>query len=73
MRNTEAADLVNDLDVQIAGVKFKVYRKAKGVNGFSVKPIKMVARTNLMSGKTFFEDEDTPIYCSPSSETYWSM
>jgi len=33
----------------------------------------MVERTNLMSGKTFLEDADTPIYCSPASETYWSM
>ena len=33
----------------------------------------MVERTNLMSGKTFLEDEDTPLCCSPASETYWSM
>jgi len=33
----------------------------------------MVERINLMSGKTFLEDADTPIYCSPASESYWSM
>lgn len=33
----------------------------------------MVERTNLLSGKTFFERRDTPSYCSPSSESYWSM
>jgi len=33
----------------------------------------MVERTNLMSGKTYLEDEDTPLSCSPASETYWSM
>jgi len=33
----------------------------------------MVERTNIMSGKTFLEDKDTPHFCSPSSETYWSM
>ena len=33
----------------------------------------MVERTNLLSGKTFMERYDTPYYCSPSSETYWSM
>lgn len=33
----------------------------------------LVERTNIMSGKTFLEDEDTPHFCSPSSETYWSM
>ncbi len=33
----------------------------------------MVERTNIISGKTFLEEKDTPYYCSPSSETYWSM
>jgi len=35
-------------------------------------PVKMVERTNLMSGKKFMEAEDTPYFCSPASETYWS-
>lgn len=34
---------------------------------------KMVTRTNLMSGKEFQESANTPYYCSPASETYWSM
>jgi len=33
----------------------------------------MVERTNLMTGKKFQEKLNTPYYCSPSSETYWSM
>ena len=33
----------------------------------------MVERTNLMSGRTYLEDEDTPRSCSPASELYWSM
>ena len=32
-----------------------------------------VTKTNMMSGKQFQERYDTPYYCSPSSETYWSM
>ena len=32
-----------------------------------------VTRKNMMSGKEFKERYDTPYYCSPSSETYWSM
>jgi preprotein translocase subunit SecY len=32
-----------------------------------------LVRTNAMSGKTFQERYDTPYYCSPSSESYWSM
>jgi hypothetical protein len=33
----------------------------------------MVERVNLMTGKKFMERKDTPYFCSPSSETYWSM
>jgi len=32
-----------------------------------------VTRTSLMGGAEFKERYDTPYYCSPSSETYWSM
>lgn len=35
--------------------------------------VRMVERTNLMSGKKFMEPSNTPGYCSPSSEAYWSM
>lgn len=34
---------------------------------------KMVTRTNLMSGQEYQEAVDTPLCCSPASETYWSM
>lgn len=33
----------------------------------------MVEKTNLLSGQTYMERFDTPHYCSPSSESYWSM
>lgn len=36
-------------------------------------PVKMVTRTNLMSGLEFQEAEDTPNFCSPACEAYWSM
>ena len=32
-----------------------------------------VTRKNMMSGKEYQERYDTPHFCSPSSETYWSM
>ena len=32
-----------------------------------------VTRRNMMSGVEFSERYDTPYYCSPSSESYWSM
>lgn len=32
-----------------------------------------VEKVNMMSGKTYRESVNTPNYCSPSSEAYWSM
>ena len=32
-----------------------------------------VTRKNLVAGKEFQERYDTPYFCSPSSESYWSM
>ena len=34
---------------------------------------KKVERVNLMSGKKYLESVNTPLSCSPASETYWSM
>jgi len=34
---------------------------------------RMVTRKNLMTGIEFQEDVNTPYFCSPSSESYWSM
>ena len=34
---------------------------------------KQVTRRNMMTGKTFSESVNTPNYCSPASEAYWSM
>ncbi len=32
-----------------------------------------VLRKNMMTGAEFRERYDTPYYCSPASESYWSM
>ena len=32
-----------------------------------------VVRKNLMTGTSFSERYDTPYFCSPSCESYWSM
>jgi hypothetical protein len=32
-----------------------------------------VTRKNLMGGRDYRERYDTPHFCSPSSEAYWSM
>ena len=34
---------------------------------------KTVTRRKIMTGLTFQESVNTPYFCSPSSETYWSM
>jgi hypothetical protein len=34
---------------------------------------KTVVKKSAMDGKEFEERVNTPYYCSPSSETYWSM
>jgi len=34
---------------------------------------KMITRKNLMSGIEYQEDVNTPLCCSPASETFWSM
>ena len=42
--------------------------------GFIVKIFEtFVTKKNLMGGAEFQERYDTPHYCSPSSESYWSM
>jgi hypothetical protein len=48
--------------------------EAKQDQGFIVKLHEtFVTRTNLMGGKEYQERYDTPRFCSPSSEAYWSM
>ena len=34
---------------------------------------RMVERTNLMTGQKYQEDVNTPNFCSPASESFWSM
>jgi hypothetical protein len=50
---------------------FPTYKTSDGYRFNIVET--MVTRTNALSGKTFQERYDTPYYCSPSSESYWSM
>lgn len=46
----------------------------KRKQGFKVMVFETyVTRKNLMGGREYRERYDTPYYCSPSSEAYWSM
>jgi|TARA_R110000803_G_scaffold122915_5_gene190921 hypothetical protein len=51
----------------------ETYYKEFSPNHDSNGDVLMVERINLMSGKPYMEAIDTPNYCSPASETYWSM
>jgi hypothetical protein len=45
----------------------------KTAQGFQVQVHETyVTKKNLMGGKEFTERYDTPYYCSPASESYWS-
>ena len=43
------------------------------VNHYHKRIERQVKRVNLMSGEEYYESVNTPNYCSPSSEAYWSM
>jgi hypothetical protein len=43
------------------------------VNDFYSNIEKTVVRQNLLSGKDYTESVNTPISCSPASESYWSI
>lgn len=45
---------------------------ANDVVDSDTKSTVLVERTNLMTGKTYMEERDTPRCCSPASELYWS-
>ena len=48
--------------------------QSKQDQGFIVKLFETyVTKKNLMGGKEFTERYDTPHFCSPASESYWSM
>lgn len=52
-----------------ASALYPTYKK-----GYIFKVVETyVTKTNLMSGAKFQERYDTPHFCSPSSESYWSM
>ena len=49
----------------------RVWRASKGFRVIVHETY--VTKTNLMGGAEFKERYDTPHYCSPASESYWSM
>jgi hypothetical protein len=52
----------------------EVVAESKRKLGFIVEVFQTYeTKQNLMTGKTYKERYDTPYFCSPSSETFWSM
>ena len=52
----------------------ELYPTYRTVDGYRFNIVETyVTRTNLMGGAEYQERYDTPRYCSPSSEAYWSM
>ena len=49
------------------------YLKQMKVQLFNESNDTMVERTNMMTGKKYMEEKDTPPFLSPACETYWSM
>jgi hypothetical protein len=43
------------------------------VGHYNTKVVHMVTRVNLQTGQEYQEPSNTPGYCSPASEAYWSM
>jgi hypothetical protein len=51
-----------------------LYPTYKKTDGYVFNVIETyVTRKNMMSGAEYQERYDTPYFCSPSSESYWSM
>ena len=52
----------------------ELYPTYKTKDGYKFNIVEtLVTKRNALSGKEFQERYDTPYYCSPSSESYWSM
>ena len=62
-------EAVNKLEAEAGLVK--LYPDKKGYH--MVVEERWVIRKNMMSGEEYRERYDTPRYCSPAFESYWSM
>jgi hypothetical protein len=62
-----------DKDAMVREIRelYPTYKKLDGYR-FEIHET-YVTRKNILSGAEFQERYDTPYYCSPSSESYWSM
>ena len=70
LRFIESVDYEGRPKSQVRGIAEMQYPSEKG---YKVELFKTyVTRRNALTGEEFQERYNTPYYCSPSSETYWS-
>jgi hypothetical protein len=78
-RTSDGERLVHTMDFSIepellANIKNYISEEVfPASKGFRVEVIEtLLTKRNYMTGETFQERYDTPYFCSPSSETFWS-
>lgn len=69
LRFVEVVDFAPSTRDYIETVAVDMRNRGFVVNVFET----FVTRKNMMSGYAYQERYDTPNFCSPSSETFWSM
>ena len=69
LRFVEVVDFAPSTRDYINTVEADMQKRGFVVNVFET----FVTKTNMMSGKEYQERYDTPSFCSPSSESFWSM
>jgi len=73
-RTKEGRRLVEVQEFTATDAGIKTLADAIRESGFIVEVFATFVTTrNLMTGKEFQERYDTPYFCSPRSESYWSM
>ena len=69
LRFVEVVDFTPSTRDYINSVAVDMQKRGFVVNVFET----FVTKTNMMSGYEYQERYDTPSFCSPSSESFWSM
>ena len=69
LRFVEVVDFAPSTRDYISTVEADMQKRGFVVNVFET----FVTKTNMMSGYEYQERYDTPSFCSPSSESFWSM
>jgi len=69
LRFVEAVDFTPSTQDYINTVAVDMQKRGYVVKVFET----FVTRKNMMSGYEYQERYDTPSFCSPSSESFWSM